>query len=74
MLNYEVIKESFKSDELGEYESFSISAKYVNKQIAYIPDVFTDYKEAKEFAELFTKMQLAPEHLFDVVCDMIGTT
>ena len=73
MLSYQVIKERFNTEELGCYESYGIAAVCGNKQVAYIPDVFTEIKEAEDSAELFTSMELDPDHLFEVICDRIGT-
>ena len=73
MLTYKVIKENFETEELGNYESYGIAAKNGDMQVVYIPDVFTEIKDAERSAELFTRMGLAPEHLFDVICNIIGT-
>lgn len=72
MLSYQVIKENFETEELGCYQSYGIAAKIDDKQVVYIPDVFTEIKDAERSAELFTKMGLAPEHLFDVICNILG--
>ena len=76
MINYHAIKESLRSDELGEYVAYGIAAfKTENsecKKLAFISDIFTDKDQAEKTAQLFTNMGLDPDHLYDVVTDIIG--
>lgn len=37
-----------------------------------VPDVFFNREDAEAFAELCTELALAPEHLQDVIKDLVG--
>jgi len=78
MISYQAIKENLQSEELGSYVSYGIAVFRIdnlkNKKLGFISDIFTDKHQAEKTAQLFTQMELDPDHFFDVVSDIIGIT
>ena len=74
MITYKVIAEHLSNDILGKYTAFGIAALNLadnNSIVEYISDVFTDRSSAEALVSLCNKFMLAPEHLRDVIEDMI---
>ena len=75
MYYYRCIQEQLRTQEIGDYTSFGITAfqrLHGRWQTLFsISDVSVDQKRVYELAALCTRYQLHPEHLFDVVEDSL---
>lgn len=75
MVTYSTVKEIFEDQILGRYSSFGIAAyeEYngIQERIKYIPDVFTDEKQANMLVDKCNTLLLDPEQLLDVIYDSI---
>ncbi len=72
MFRYLPIKESYYSDELGNYISFGIVVLNVSGSIiTTVPDVSLDEKFVAELCCECTVNQLDPIHLLDVIEDRL---
>ncbi len=68
---YVPVQETLTTDELGTYVTYSLSVRTVEKEIAFVRDVSTDFEAVRHLAELCTENQLDPEHLSDVIDDFL---
>ncbi len=69
---YNVIKEKFENELLGEYMSFGIIVEDVDSnEINRISDISVEYDTVKYISDLCNELELEPIHLMDVVEDMI---
>lgn len=76
-VTYGVIRENYILG-TAERTSYGIAA-YANADtdssatvIAHVADITSDEAKAVELAELCTRLELSPMHLYDVVEDFIG--
>lgn len=77
MIQYLAIKEQHYQKEIGEYISWGIKGyrstfETSGEPDVYISDIFSNEKEAMEFAKLCTEMKLSFVHLADYLDDYIG--
>lgn len=73
MIKYKVIKENFKSCELGKYTSYGIFAysEEVHSALKFYPDVFLNKASAEQLVNLCNNNSLDIVHLIDVIEDAI---
>jgi len=72
LFRYVPFKENFHSNEIGSYTSFGIKAvDSLDHPIASVSDVSIDETYTAKLCELFTRQQLQPIHLLDVIVDTI---
>ena len=73
MYFYQLIKEEFFHEDIGRYTSFGIRVIYatygVYCELMRISDISADKERVLSLADLCTKSQLSPIHIFDVVSD-----
>lgn len=69
-VKYEVIREKLKSDELGEYISYGISASD-GLQNVKISDISVSEQNVKNLAMLLNRNKVSLEHFGDIVNDFI---
>lgn len=71
-VTYELVKEKFKDEDLGDYISYGIEVKKCNETEMHISDVFINKVEADKFIKLCNETELDPIHLEDVILDTLG--
>ena len=75
MLLYIPVKQRLSSPDLGYYISYGIRVRLVRKayckDLAFVSDVSTDPRFISHLSRLFTKEQLDPIHLPDVLEDLL---
>ncbi len=77
MVRYRAIKEKHYHQDIGEFIAWGIRGSCSDDEIpekscVYIPCIFLNEKEAVDFAQLCTNMDLSLIHLTDVVDDYLG--
>ena len=73
MIIYKAVKERLFSSEIGEYTSYGISAFNADKKIIiHVSDVFSDYDEACNLADICNKYCLDPIQLPDIIEDAVS--
>lgn len=67
-----VAEKEFKINEYGkEYTCYGIRVYENNQMIKFLPDVFPDETNAKDFTDMCNRSQLNPIHLEDVIEDYL---
>lgn len=76
MFYYDVVRENHSDSEIGNYDSFGITAFRIidgaKEKLCHIEDVFLNENKAKEFTQKCNDFQLSPVHIYDAVLDAIG--
>lgn len=75
MFQYVSVEETLESPELGTYRTFGIKALCNGStdfaDAVFVSDVSTDCTLVSKIAELCTEQQLHPDHLRDVIVDLL---
>ena len=75
MFRYLPIEREALSPDLGPYRAFGLrvlrSAGEEDREVMILPDVSTDFAFTLRLASLFTRKQLDPLHLLDVLEDLL---
>lgn len=75
MFQYLPIENEIISPYLGNYQTFGLRVcridTYIDEEIMCLPDISTDYFFVLRLAELFTRKQLDPLHLLEVLEDLL---
>lgn len=70
-IRYLTVRETLHSEESGEYVSYGISVRKEEREIAFVSDVSTQRDLVERLVWLCNQNGLYPEHLQDVVQDLI---
>ena len=75
MFQYLPIQSELFSPEIGPYRAYGLRVLRTrdgqDEEIMILPDVSTNFSFTLRLASLFTKKQLDPMHLLDVIPDLI---
>lgn len=75
MFQYLPIENEMRSPYLGSYQTFGLQIcridPCIDEEIMRIPDISANYIFVLRLAELFTRKQLDPLHLLDVLEDLL---
>lgn len=75
MFLYLPVENEVHSPYIGQYRTFGLrvlrSEKEVDTEVMTLPDVSTDFDFTLRLASLFTRKQLDPLHLLDVLEDIL---
>lgn len=75
MFRYLPFENEMYSSYIGKYQTFGLrvfsSSDGVEQEIMLLPDISTDFFFVLRLAELFTRKQLDPLHLLDVIEDSL---
>lgn len=75
MYLYLLIENDMCSPYVGQYHTFGLrilqSENGEDEEIMVLPDVSTDFSFTLHLASLFTRKQLSPLHLLDVLEDLL---
>lgn len=71
MTKYKLIKEHLFHPHIGEYKAYGIAAYNGHKLINKISDISISRQEVRRLCRLCNKLQLAPEHIGEVIEDFL---
>lgn len=71
MTKYKLIKEKLYHENSGDYIAYGIAVYAGKTPIRKISDVSTDKHRVRKLCRLCNKLKLDPEHINDVVSDLI---
>lgn len=71
MFLYLPIENRKNSPYLGEYRTFGLRVLRGDEELMFLPDISTDFVFTLRLASLFTRKQLDPLHLLDVLEDLL---
>ena len=75
MFQYLPIQSEVTSPELGTYRAFGLRVfqvqNGVDEEVMILPDISTSFLFTLRLAALFTRKQLDPAHLLDVIADFL---
>lgn len=75
MYFYQVIKEEFYHEDIGDYVTFGLKVVFatygVYSEILKISDISTDKNSVVKLADLCNRNQVSPLHILDVIQDRL---
>ncbi len=71
MFRYLPIENEVFSPYIGRYHTFGLRVLQEDEELMILPDVSTDFDFTLRLASLFTKKQLSPLHILDVLEDLL---
>ena len=70
---YLPVEQTIVSDELGTcFTTYGIRVLSHDEELFLISDISTDFEKVRRLTELFTKYDLCPEHLNDLIEDFLA--
>lgn len=71
MFQYLPIENEVSSPYIGRYHTFGLQVFQEAEELMILPDISTDFGFTLRLASLFTRKQLSPLHLLDVLEDLL---
>ena len=71
MYQYLPVENKTNSPYIGNYRTFGLRVLQGDEELMIMPDISTDFAFTLRLASLFTRKQLSPLHLLDVLEDML---
>jgi len=71
MYQYLPVENEIVSPYIGKYRTFGFRILQEGEELMILPDVSTDFAFTLRLASLFTRKQLSPLHLLDILEDFL---
>ena len=71
MFRYLPIENEVSSPYIGRHHTFGLRVFQEDEELMILPDISTDFDFTLRLASLFTRKQLSPLHLLDVLEDLL---